>query len=134
MENKKLKVLAVDDERAIRAIIKEQLSLKFDVITQANDKDAMQWMEAGNFPDIVIADMKMEGDENAGIKLLRNIRSSGYFSAIPVIILSGSDEAKGTSSRIKCLNEGANAFMLKPFNPEELEATISAILRTAGKL
>lgn len=133
-ENKRLKVLAVDDNKAILMINKEHLSARFDVITKMNDKEAMLWMEAGNFPDIIVADMEMNNDKEAGFKFLKNIRSSGYFSAIPIIILSGSEEAKDTPLRVKCLNEGANAFMTKPFSPEELEANITAILRTAGKL
>jgi DNA-binding response OmpR family regulator len=76
----------------------------------------------------------MDGDEDAGLKFLKNLRASGFFGTIPVLMLSGTGDSEDSETRIKFLKEGADDFMLKPFNPIELEWRVIAILRTAGKL
>ena len=63
--------------------------------------------------------------------LTRALKISDFFNAIPVIILSGEDSSE---KRIKCLNGGADDFIVKPFNPGELEARIRVVLRRIGKL
>jgi len=133
-ETKKLKVLAVDDNRAILMTIKEHLSPKFEIATAANPIQAMNWLKEENFPDLIITDKNMDGDEDAGLKFLKNLRSSGFFEAIPVLVLSGTGDSEDSETRIKLLKEGADDFLLKPFNPIELEWRVIAILRTAGKL
>jgi DNA-binding response OmpR family regulator len=131
---KKLKVLAVDDNKAILMIIKEHLSTKFDLTTTANPAQAMNWLKQENFPDIIILDKNMDDDKEAGLKFLKYLRASGYFGSIPVLMLSGTDESESSETRIMFLKAGADDFLLKPFNPVELEWRIKAILRTAGKL
>lgn len=133
-ETKKLKVLAVDDNKAILMIVKEHLSNKFEVATAANPTQAMNWLKQENFPDLIISDKNMDGDVDAGLKFLKNLRASGFFGSIPVLMLSGTGDSEDSETRIKFLKEGADDFMLKPFNPIELEWRVIAILRTAGKL
>lgn len=136
MENqgKKLKVLVVDDNRAILMSIKEHLSEKFDVATATNPSQAMNWLKQENFPDLIISDRKMDEDPDSGMKFLKNIRSSGFFSTIPILILSGTGDSEDSETRIKFLEAGADNFMLKPFNPQELVWRVIAIMRTAGKI
>lgn len=133
-ETKGIKVLAVDDNKAILMIIKEHLSTKFDLTTAANPAQAKTWLKQENFPDIIISDKNMDDDTEAGLKFLKWIRSSGYFGSIPVLMLSGTGESENSETRIMFLEAGADDFLLKPFNPVELEWRIIAILRTAGKL
>ncbi len=128
----KLKVLSVDDKEFILTLIKENLKSDFEVVTRLNGKAALQYLEEGNLPDLIISDLEMP--EMDGFELLRQIRASGYFKSIPVVLLSGSDSAAKSATRVDCLNAGANDFLLKPFNPEELKAVVKAVLRTAGKL
>ncbi len=138
-ETKKLKVLAVDDNKAILMIIKEYLSTKFDLTTAANPEEATVWLKQENFPDLIILDKNMADkngimDTEAGLKFLKYVRSSGYFGSTPVLMLSGTGDAEDSKTRIVFLEAGADDFLLKPFNPVELEWRIIAILRTAGKL
>lgn len=138
-ETKGIKVLAVDDNKAILMIIKEHLSTKFDLTTAANPAQAKTWLKQENFPDIIVSDKNMLDkngvmDSEAGLKFLKWIRSSGYFGSIPVLMLSGTGESENSETRIMFLEAGADDFLLKPFNPVELEWRIIAILRTAGKL
>lgn len=133
-ETKEIKVLAVDDNKAIQMIIKEHLSKKFDLTIAANPAQAKTWLKQENFPDIIILDKNMDNDTEAGLKFLKYIRSSGYFGAIPVLMLSGTDDSESSDTRIMFLKAGADDYLLKPFNPVELEWRLIAILRTAGKL
>lgn len=54
------------------------------------------------------------------------MRESGFFSDVPLIVLSGEESS---SERIKCLKLGANDYLIKPFNPEELALRIENLLR-----
>jgi DNA-binding response OmpR family regulator len=66
-----------------------------------------------------------------GLELIEQLKNSGFFKSIPLIVLSGEES---TETRIKCLDAGADDYVVKPFNPMELEARLKAILRRTGKL
>lgn len=123
-----LSMLAIDDEVFIQLILKNYFKNTFDVNTKSNGKVALEWMLEGNIPDIIVADMNMP--EMDGYTFISHIRSSGFLNNIPIIMLSGSDS---TDIKIRCLEAGADDFMVKPFNPKELSARISGILRRSGK-
>ena len=61
-----------------------------------------------------------------GIEFIMQIRSSGFFRDVPLIMLSGNEKSE---DKIKSLKAGADDYMTKPFNPEELEARIDNIFR-----
>ncbi|MFT6321695.1 MAG: CheY-like chemotaxis protein [Granulosicoccus sp.] len=61
-----------------------------------------------------------------GIDFLNNIRISGFFQDIPVVVVSGEEEGKIIE---KCLEIGINGYMKKPFNPNDLQAKILTILK-----
>jgi DNA-binding response OmpR family regulator len=86
-------------------------------------------MQQGQLPDVIVADVNMP-DMN-GMEFIAQIRTSGFFKDIPLIMLSGNE---GTADKIKCLKAGADDYLVKPFNPEELEARITNILRRMKKL
>ncbi len=75
-------------------------------------------------PDIIIADVNMP--DVGGIEFIMQIRSSGFFRDVPLIMLSGNEKSE---DKIKSLKAGADDYMTKPFNPEELEARIDNIFR-----
>ena len=60
-----------------------------------------------------------------GIELIKRLKESGYFKDIPVIVLSSKE---GSEDRIQCLRLGADDYMVKPFNPEELLVRIEKTL------
>jgi DNA-binding response OmpR family regulator len=74
-------------------------------------------MQQGVVPDIIIADVNMP--DVGGIEFIMQIRSSGFFRDVPLIMLSGNEKSE---DKIKSLKAGADDYMTKPFNPEELEA------------
>ncbi len=125
--NTNLSILLIDDESAIQRILKQYFYDKHEVVTHNNGREALIWLYQGNLPDIIIADINMPILNGQGF--IKEIKSSGLYSKIPVIMLSGEDKSE---IRIKCLNAGADDFMLKPFNPKELEARLHAVLRRAN--
>jgi len=122
------KVIAVEDDAIMQLILVQSLDKRFDVMAFSNGIDALAFLQEGNLPDIIIADLNTP--QMGGLQLLEQLKMSGFFSAIPVIVLSGEES---TETRITCLDAGADDYVVKPFNPRELEARIRAILRRAGK-
>ena len=123
------KVLIVEDDIMIQMIITRAIEEQFSVIALSSGIDALSFLQDGNLPDIIIADLNIP--EMDGMELIEQLKTSGFFHEIPVLVLSG-DESSET--RIKCLNAGADDYIVKPFNPRELEARIRAILRRTEKL
>ncbi len=126
--NEALTILMIDDESAMQKILKQYFKGKHEVVTHNNGREALIWLYQGNLPDIIIADINMPILNGEGF--INEIKSSGLYSNIPLIMLSGEDKSE---IRIKCLNAGADDFMMKPFNPRELEARLNAVLRRARR-
>lgn len=128
MNSGKLKLLIVDDEASTRKVLEHFLNKEFDVTVKNDGMEGMNWLDAGNDTNFIIADLNMPNLD--GKEFVKVVRASNLFSNVPIIILSGTDESK---ERIECLNLGADDFMLKPFNPMEVHAKIRAILRRVNK-
>ncbi|WMJ73204.1 response regulator [Cytophagaceae bacterium ABcell3] len=122
-------VLAIDDINSTLAIIEYTLNKKYNVKTMGTGTEALEWMNEGNLPDLIICDLHMP--EMEGVDFIKHIRASGFFKDIPLLVLSSNELS---SVRIKCLKAGADDFMVKPFNPEELEARVDNLLRRTIKV
>jgi DNA-binding response OmpR family regulator len=122
------KIFGIDDEPSVLLIIQHYFKSKFDVKVFNKPADAIATMHDGDLPDIIICDLNMP--EISGSEFVEMVRSSGFFSSIPLIVLSATDSSE---KKIDILNLGADDFMVKPFNPKELEARINSILRRTGK-
>ena len=123
-----LTLLAIDDEISIQQILEHYFKDSFTVVTKSNGKEGLNWMQEGNIPHVIIADIEMPVMN--GYEFIDQVRSSGFLSHIPMIMLSGNDSSE---NRIRCLEAGADDYMIKPFNPRELAARINGILRRLGK-
>src|SRR5690606_2548317 len=126
--NGKFRILAIDDEPSVLRIIQHFFKERFEVDVQNTAEDGIKRMQAGHLPDIIICDLSMPGI--TGLASVKMIRSSGFFSSIPFITLPA---LVSSDVNIEVLNAGADDFMVKPFNPKELEARINSILRRTGK-
>ncbi len=126
--NKKT-LLALDDELSILKILDFYFGKTFNVVSKTDGNSALEWMQQGQLPDVIVADVNMP-DMN-GMEFIAQIRNSGFFKDIPLIMLSGNE---GSADKIKCLKAGADDYLVKPFNPEELEARIANILRRIKKI
>ncbi len=119
----KKKILVIDDELSIRMLLENFLSKNYDVITRNDGMEGLKWMEEGNMPDLIVADIQMPNLD--GYEFIKNVRSSGFFKNIPLIMLSG---IESNQEKVKCLKMGASDYMVKPFNPEELSIRIELLL------
>ncbi len=121
MSTKHFRVLAVDDEVRILNFIKSRLKADgYEVITAADGLEGLEKVHAEE-PDLILLDVVMP--KMNGIDMLKELRT---FSRVPVIILS----AKGSDQdRIAGLDLGADDYLPKPFNPDELSARIKAVRR-----
>lgn len=122
------KILVVEDDVYMQTILNEYLNGIFDAVICHNGVDALSFLQDGNMPDLVISDLNVP--KLNGLELIAQIKTSDFFNSIPIMILSGEDSSE---IRIKCLNAGADDYVVKPFNPRELEARIRVILRRMGK-
>jgi two-component system KDP operon response regulator KdpE len=118
---KKFCILVVDDEKRILNFLRTKLKASgYEVLTAASGIEALEQVQAQE-PDLILLDILMPKMD--GFETLKNLRS---FSATPVIILS----AKGSDiDKIKGLGLGADDYIPKPFNPDELIARIEAVKR-----
>lgn len=124
LERHELHLLVVDDDDRIRDLLKKYLSREgFRVSTARNTLEARKLMDTLTF-DLLILDVMMPGED--GISFTKHLRLTGN---IPIILLT----AKGESSdRIEGLRSGADDYLSKPFEPEELILRIEAIFRRLG--
>ena len=114
-------ILVVDDDDRIRELLQRYLRRKgYIVTTAANAKIARELIDAIEF-DIAILDIMMPGED--GISLTRAIRSE---RDTPILLLTARGE---TQDRIEGLGAGADDYLAKPFEPEELSLRIANILR-----
>lgn len=124
IKEKNKTVLIVDDAKSILGILNAVLGQHYHVELKSNGREALAWLQEGNLPDVIVTDIKMP--EMDGFDFIKHIKASGFFKDIPLIVLSSVD---ATKERIKCLKAGADDFLVKPFNPEELDARIHNIIK-----
>lgn len=116
-------ILLVDDDQYLRDSVKSYLQEKGFQITLANNaSEAMQYLMR-SIPDILISDIVMP--QISGYELIRYIRSNNTLKDLPIILLT----AKGmTQDRIRGYNLGCNAYLPKPFDPDELVSIINNLI------
>lgn len=123
MFNLKKTLLIIDDEPAIRLILEHYFTPDYEVVLTSNGQEAMNWLRQGHYADAIVADYEMPVMN--GLDFIRELRALPTFESVPLLMLSGTDE---TSKKITCLKAGADDYLVKPFNPEELEIRIQKVL------
>lgn len=123
------RLLLIDDDPNLILLVKDYLEFRgYEVITAENGREALEVLEQ-DIPDMIICDVMMP--EMDGYSLVKHVREDPKTSWIPVLFLS----AKGQSQdRVKGLNTGADVYMVKPFEPEELVAQVESSLKQASRL
>ena len=117
-------ILLVDDETAITDNLAPFLARSgFEVMVASNGEEALQKVAAGH-PDLLVLDVLMPRLD--GREVLRQLRQGGNW--IPILLLTQIGEA---GERAMALEEGADDYLNKPFDPHELVARIRAVLRRA---
>ena len=117
------RLLVVDDEPTLLSAVAAALrSEGFEVATARNGKDAILQI-ARSIPDLVVSDIRMPVMD--GYALARHFRSAPHTSLIPIVFLTAKDD---TRDRIEGFRSGVDAYITKPFEPDELVAVIRSIL------
>jgi len=123
----KKRILIVDDELSILKFLRSNLEDRgYTAINATNGEEALHIIER-ELPDLIILDVMMPKMD--GFEVCRQLRE---WSQIPIIMLSARGDEK---DKVKCLDLGADDYIVKPFGANELLARVSAVLRrtrTAG--
>jgi len=120
-EKLNLRILVVDDEKAIRHFLRVSLSAHgYNVFESATGKEALE-KSVSSHPDAIILDLGLPDME--GIEIVRDVRRR---SKIPIVILSVKEDA---SDKISALDAGADDYLTKPFSTGELLARLRAVVR-----
>ena len=122
-----MKILVVDDERAVRDSLRRALELEgYEIELAADGNEALYRLESGDEPDAMILDVLMPGVD--GLEVCRRLRSAG--SSLPVLMLTARSEIE---DRVAGLDAGADDYVTKPFALEELLARVRALLRRTSE-
>jgi two-component system, OmpR family, response regulator MprA len=120
-----VRILVVDDDRAVREALRRALSLAGYEIQLAEDGEQALEGIVQAMPDAVVLDVGLGGID--GLEVCRRVRRLG--SRVPILILTARDQV---ADRIDGLDVGADDYMVKPFDVGELKARLRALLRRAN--
>jgi two-component system, OmpR family, response regulator MprA len=117
-----MKILVVDDERAVRESLRRALALEgYEVDLAEDGEEALESVRRAE-PDALILDVLMPGID--GLEVSRRLRRGG--SKVPILMLTARDAVE---NRVEGLDAGADDYVTKPFALEELLARVRALLR-----
>ena len=115
-------MLLVDDDAPIRRMLERTLSAEgYEVAAAADGGSALAQVER-SMPDVIVLDVAMPGLD--GLAVTRRLRSKGL--NVPILLLTARDALQ---ERVEGLDAGADDYLVKPFEVEELTARIRALLR-----
>lgn len=124
-----IKILIVDDESAIRDMIRMGLEMAGFQCFEAADIHEAYTMVHDYSPDLILLDWMLPG--GSGLELLRRLKRDDVTAGVPVIMLT----AKASEdNKLQGFDVGADDYVTKPFAPRELAARIKAVLKRSGRL
>lgn len=124
-------ILVADDDRVVRRIIVAKLyGLGFEVEEAEDGQEALDLLEEGEIPDLLITDSNMP--RMSGLQLVRAVRESGdvALALLPIIMLTA---RQGEQDIIEGLKTGLDDYVIKPFSPDELAARVQTVLWRVSK-
>lgn len=122
------RIVVVDDDEGIRNFLKSKLESEYRVDTYDNGLDALEAI-TDTLPDLVVSDVMMP--QLDGFTLLRRLKNNTRTSHIPIVMLTTKIEHQ---SHIEGLDYGADAYFDKPFDFEELSASIASLIANRNRL
>ncbi len=126
--NRNFNILIVDDDAEIAHYIKTELCDWYRFDHARNGKEGLKMLLTGKY-DLVISDVMMP--EMDGVTMLKKIKGNSNVSDIPVILLTSKSEVE---NRLEGLRKGADAFLAKPFNMEELHILIDNLVDNVRRI
>jgi two-component system chemotaxis response regulator CheY len=121
-------LLIVDDDLSILKLLNFILSKDYEIVVKNNGVEAFGWLEDGNMPQLIISDLQMPYFD--GQSFLKNVKISGFYRDIPVIMLSA---AHDLDDQVANMPFKVDAYMHKPFNPADLKHAINQALQVYDK-
>ncbi|TDO99189.1 hybrid sensor histidine kinase/response regulator transcription factor [Flavobacterium sp. 245] len=121
-------VLIIDDNDDIRNYLIKLFSENYIVYSAENGEEGLK-LTKKHMPDLVISDITME--QMDGLELCRKIKESNDLSHIPVILLTAS---KNPETHLQGINDGADDYIMKPFDDDILAARVESLLRNRSNL
>lgn len=119
-----VKILIVEDEAAVRELIRFVLSQEdFQTLEAEDGKEAKRLLN-GDPPDLILMDWMLP--DTSGVKLTKELKQDPVYSDIPIVMLTARGEE---NDKVRGLESGVEDYITKPFSPRELIARIKAILR-----
>ncbi|CAG0959666.1 Alkaline phosphatase synthesis transcriptional regulatory protein PhoP [Methanosarcinales archaeon] len=124
----KIKILVADDDKNVINIIRYSIGDQYEILEAANGKEALGMVFARS-PDILVLDIMMP--EMDGYMVCKELKEHDSTKNLPIIILS----AKATvEDKLKAIGFGIDDYMIKPFDPRELEARIKMRLKRTANM
>lgn len=120
------KILIVDDEPAIRDMLRVALEMADYQVMEASNAQEAHSLIIDEKPDLILLDWMMPGTN--GIELARRLKRDEVTAGLPIILLTAKGEE---DNKIQGLEVGADDYITKPFSPRELVARLKAVLRRA---
>ena len=118
------RILAVDDSVAMRQMVGVTLrSAGHEVLTACDGREALQMARDSEPVDLVITDVNMPVMD--GITLVRELRALQNYRGVPLLMLT---TESSTEKKLAGKEAGATGWIVKPFNPERLLATVAKVL------
>ncbi|MBB5394223.1 MULTISPECIES: response regulator [unclassified Mucilaginibacter] len=117
-------LLIVDDDLSILKLLNFILSKDYEIVVKNNGIEAFSWLEDGNMPKLIISDLQMPYFD--GQSFVKNVKISGFYRDIPVILLSAAHDLDEQVARMPFKVE---AHIAKPFNPTTLKTAINQALK-----
>ena len=118
MQTRQRKILVVDDEPDILEFLQELLELEGYSVTTTKKSDYLETLSNGEMPDLILLDVFLSGKD--GRDIVKHLKSQQETRHIPVLMFSAHPSAEETA-----LAAGADAFVAKPFEIDELLAKIA---------
>ncbi len=119
------RVLVVDDEPQILRTLRINLQARdYEVVTASSGRGALQ-AASESHPDLVVLDLGLPDMD--GVEVVRSLRS---WTPVPILILSG---RLNSQDKVRALDAGADDYVTKPFNVDELFARVRAVTRRLGE-
>lgn len=116
-------ILAVDDSASMRQMVRFTLEGAGYTVLQASDGEEALALARAKDADLVLTDVNMPGMD--GLTLVRELRALANYKFTPMLVLT---TESGSETKMRGKQAGATGWIVKPFNPEQLLATIARVL------
>ncbi|HVE90691.1 MAG TPA: response regulator [Actinomycetota bacterium] len=124
------RILVVDDDASILRLVRLNLEMEgYDVLEASDGKQALDALaKSKKLPDLMVCDVMMPGMD--GLEVVRRIRKDDQLAALPVLLLSAKAQDRDVQHG---KSAGADDYLTKPFDPDDLLETVARLLKAGPR-